>query len=152
MSEDFNKLIQELPLWNNGDGIDVEGWLSCMGNNEFAVAYAEFFRPEFIEYDGCLFRGNLNEKTYHDWVDSTKGNKSSIEVVMNHVHILDIFPNVKVSPSMEQIVYLGRKLKDMWEAKLKRDFPDKKVTVFFPEGDYDDLLDYEITFYQERPK
>jgi hypothetical protein len=104
--ENLNELIPELPLWNNGDGIDVEGWLSCMGNYEFAIAYAQFFWPEFIEHDGCLFRGSVHEKPYQNWVDSTKGKKTSIEAVMNHVHILDIFPNVKIPPSREQIVYL----------------------------------------------
>ena len=150
MSKEINKLIPELLLWNNGEGIDAEDWLSCMGNYELAVAYAEFFWPQFVEHDGCVFRGSVNEKNYRDWIVSTKSHKTSVEAVMNHVHILDIFPDVEKPPSKEQIRYLGRKLKEMWKAKLLRDFPDKNITVSFHEDDSDDLLNYEITFYQER--
>jgi hypothetical protein len=150
MSEEMNKLIPELPLWNNGDGIDIEGWVSCMGNYEFAVAYGEFFWPRFVEHDGCIFRGEAHEKTYRDWIDHTRGDKTGVESVMNHVHIMDIFPNVETPPSKEQIIFIGKKLKEMWEAKLTRDFPDRTITVSFSEEDSDDLLDYVVTFYQER--
>ena len=135
MAVDLNKLIPELPLWNNSEGIDAEGWLSCMGSYELAVAYAEFFWPQFLEHDGCVFRGTVDEKNYQDWIEYTKGKKTSVEAVINHVHIVDIFPNAEKLPSKEQVLYLGRKLKAMWEAKLKQDFPDKKITVFFPEDE-----------------
>ena len=51
---------------------------------------------------------------------------------------------------MEQILYIGRKLKEMWKAKLNRDFPNRNITVRFYEEDSDNLLDYNITFYQEK--
>jgi len=47
------------------------------------------------------------------------------------------------------VVYLGTALKDIWSAKLRRDFPTRSITVSFPEGEYDDLTDYEITFFQD---
>lgn len=150
MSEEMNRLIPELSLWNDGAGIDVEGWLSCVGNYELAVAYGEFFWPRFVEHDGCVFRGEVHEQLYKDWMNQTKGNRTSVETVVNHVHILDMFPNVEDPPSREQIRFVGRKLSEMWEAKLKRDFPDSSITVSFCEEDSDDLLDYVLTFYQER--
>lgn len=41
-------------------------------------------------------------------------------------------------------------MKDMWETKLMRDFPDQNITVSFPEDDSDDLTDYEVTFFIAR--
>lgn len=50
----------------------------------------------------------------------------------------------------EQAVHLGRKRKEMWKAKLKREFPGQKITVLFPEDPSDDLLSYEIMFFIAR--
>jgi len=72
------------------------------------------------------------------------------EVTMNHQHILDLFPNTEESPTEEQVVYLGRVLKEVWQLKLDRDFPDRKMIVSFPEDQVDDIIEYEITFWQER--
>ncbi len=46
------------------------------------------------------------------------------------------------------MVYLGRLLREMWVAKLHRDFPEKDFIVSFYEGPSEGLLDYEITFFQ----
>jgi hypothetical protein len=69
---------------------------------------------------------------------------------MNHVHILDIFPNPLVKPSRQMVLYVGKLLKDVWQAKLKRDFPDRRIIVSFPDDYSEDLLEYEVTFFQER--
>jgi len=150
MSQDPNKLIPELQLWNNGEGIDLDGWLSCMGTYELGIAFVHFLWPQFQEHDGCLFRGRVDDANYQTWISSTNGDKTAVEKVMNHLHIVDIFPNVKDSPSREQALYFGRCLKEMWSAKLRTDYPDKDVTVQFFEEDCEDLRDYQITFYQIR--
>jgi hypothetical protein len=55
----------------------------------------------------------------------------------------------------EQVLYLGRLLKLIWQAKLVLEFPGRDIMVSFPEdlpeGLSDDLLQYQITFYQNRP-
>jgi hypothetical protein len=43
---------------------------------------------------------------------------------------------------------LGRLLKEMWQAKVDRDFPGRGVVVSFPENAGDDLLGYEITVFR----
>lgn len=143
----MNELIPELENWNNGDGINVESWIQCVGDYEHAIGYAELFWPTFEIYDGCVFSAGFDKTTYEAWMKSTEGNKTSVQVVMNHLHILDLFPNVETDPSGKQVVHLGRKLKEIWEAKLRLDFPDYNIVVSFPEEEYDDLLDYEITFF-----
>lgn len=150
MTVDFNKLIPDLHLWNDGAGIDVGGWLSSMGNFELAIAFCELFWPEFMELDGCVFRAGTQEEYYRIWLKTLKGNKTSVEAMINHMHILDCFANPEKEPIKEQVIHLGRKLQEIWAAKLARDFPDKEFVVSFPEDDVQDLLDYEITFFQPR--
>ena len=51
-------------------------------------------------------------------------------------------------PTRDQVVHLGRRLRDMWAAKLARDFPVRRFVVNFPEGGCGSLQDYEVSFYQ----
>jgi hypothetical protein len=143
-------LVPETRKWNGGAGIDLESWIGCVGSFEHAIAYAELFWPDFVEFDGCVFFAGLIEENYRGFMEQTRGDKRSVETVMNHRHILDLFCGPELRPSREQVVYIGRLLKDMWEAKLKCDFPARRFVVSFPEEPCEGLLDYEITFYQER--
>lgn len=145
----FGHLIPELRDWNGGAGIDVDSWICCVGNFEHAIGYGRLFWPEFVAFDGCVFGPGFTESNYRNWMDSTKGDKRAVQVVMNHQHILDLFGDQALSPTRDQVVYLGRLLKDVWSAKLKRDFPGWVVVVSFPEEHCEDLLDYEITFFRE---
>jgi hypothetical protein len=144
-------LIPELQQWNNGLGIDLDGYLSCLGNYELAIAFANFFWPTFVEHDGCILYGIPDAKNYADWKAVTNDNRTSIEVLLNHVHILDLFANVERVPTRDQIVYLGRQIKRMWSAKLNLDFPNHDIVVDFSEDCGDDLVEYQITFYQRPP-
>ena len=101
-------------------------------------------------YDDCIFREDISKKTYLEWRNSTNGNKTAIESVLNHLHIIDLFPNIDTTVTIDQIVFIGKKLKEMCQAKLNLDFPDRKITVVFDEIGHKDIEGYEITFFQER--
>jgi hypothetical protein len=47
------------------------------------------------------------------------------------------------------VLFIGRKLKEIWGCKLKSDFPQRNFVVSFPEQPAEDLLDYEVTFFQD---
>jgi hypothetical protein len=144
---DFNKLIPELSLWNNGKGINAKSWINGIGNFEHAIAYTTIFWPGFIEYDDCVFQtDHFDKHGYRDWLTHTSGNKEAVEKVMNHLHLRDLFPNTNEATN-EQVSYLAEILKQMWECKLRHDFPDRKIVVLLT-GDYD----LQITFYQPREK
>ena len=149
---EFDALIPELPTWNEGKGIDVDSWLACVGNYEHAIAYGRLFWPEFSVHEDCVLFAGFNEKSFVGFMEQTRGNKKAVEGVMNHRHILDLFPNVKTEPSRALVVHLGRVLKDMWSCKLRRNFPSREITVSFPEDGIEDLLDYEITFFQDHER
>ena len=78
----------------------------------------------------------------------TNGDRKQVEAVMNHLHIADVLEGVVESPSHEVILAFGRLMRDLWIEKLSKDFPGRKFVVSFPEEHSDDVVDYEITFYQ----
>lgn len=149
---DFTEPIPELKDWNSGRGIDIESWIGCQGDHKHLIAYARILWPNFTEHDGCIFLGDcVDEENYRAFLAQTKGNKTAVEKVLNHRHIVDIFSRShREMPSTEVVVYVGRLMKEIWRAKLDRDFPDRKIKVTFPEGVFEDILEYEITFFQER--
>ena len=83
-------------------------------------------------------------------MEQTRGNRQAVEAVLNHRHILDLFYRPELKPTRAQVVYLGRLLKEMWAAKLQRDFPGKRFVVSLSEEEIEELLDYQVTFFQER--
>jgi hypothetical protein len=148
----FAELIPELKAWNDGKGIDIDGWIGCEGDHKHLIGCARILWPDFVEHDGCIFRGNsVDQENYRGFLTQTGGDKTRVEAVMNHQHIVDLFSRSHhESPTREVVLYLGRLLKEIWQTKLNRDFPGRKITVDFREDDSKDLLEYQITFYQER--
>jgi len=114
-------------------------------------AWRDVLWPDFGEHDGCvLFRkmDAAGEPIYPDWMVQLGGDRSRVEAMMNHHHIADILEGVVESPSHEVVLAFGRLMRELWTAKLSRDFPDRKFVVSFPEDYSDDVVAYEITFYQ----
>jgi hypothetical protein len=148
---DFRELLPRLK--GHWSGSDVDEWIAIEGNLEYLVGYARILWPEFVEHDECVFMTeHFSEKNYQDFMRQTGQDKTAVETVMNHVHILDLFNDMysEPKPTRELILYVGRLIKETWLAKLKRDFPNRKVTVSFPEQHCDDLMQYEVSFFQER--
>ena len=142
-------LVPETREWNGGRGIDLLSWVGCVGSFEHAIAYGELFWPEFVEFDGCIFFAGFSEENYRGFMAQTGANKQAVEAMMSHRHVLDLFSQEGPEPTRPQVVYLGRLLKEMWSAKLRRDFPGREVVVNFSEEDCLELLDYEVSFHQE---
>jgi hypothetical protein len=46
----------ELQAWNNGAGVSLETWVSCMGNMKLAVAYSTLFWPRFKVLEDYVVR------------------------------------------------------------------------------------------------
>ena len=114
-------------------------------------AWRNILWPDFGIHDNCVFRRQMDpagEATYRDWMAQTGGDRQRVEAVMNHLHIADLIGGVVESPSHEVVLALGRWLRELWTAKLFRDFPDRNFLVSFPEDYSADVMEYEITFYQ----
>lgn len=145
---DFSKLIPDLSKWNNGAGIDIRAWLGRAGNIELAIGYSSLFWPNFVEFEGCVFCAGFSEESYRGFMRQCKGDRRKVEAVMNHRHIFDYFSHYQSDATAEQVQYLGRVLKEIWQAKLAADFPRRRFEVRFDEGLFKYLNDYQLTFWQ----
>jgi hypothetical protein len=150
MKTDFNQLIPELNDWNNGKGIDVESWIGCIGDFEKAIGYSVIFWPSFVEIEGCVVRGGASRESVLQWLAHCHGDRKGVEATINHLHLQDLHHAHCEDNNPERLAYLGRILKEIYECKLKRDFPEKSFVVSFDEpADKTDVLSYILTFYQE---
>lgn len=142
----------ELAAWNNGKGIDLESWIGCEGNFRLAVGYASIFWPEFVEFEDYILRKDFSETSLRGFESQEGSTKKSIEWVMNHLHIADIQYFGCEDISKDKLILLGNVLKEIYEAKLKAQFPDKPciVELYKPEEDDEDYLKYQISFWQEK--
>jgi|SRR5580658_5664360 hypothetical protein len=145
---DWNDLIPELKTWS--PPISPDTLAASEGRNPLAIGYLSVFWPSFVEYDGMVFLGEtVEEASVSSWLATTKGDKRSVEATLNHLHVLDVqHPGAWRDATEPQIKFIGQALKEMWEAKLARDFPTKKFVVELIEGTSEKLEDYQVVFYQ----
>jgi hypothetical protein len=150
MADETNylSLIPELSQWNNGAGISVDAWLGCKGDFQLAIAFSRMFWPEFVEHDGCVLLAGFSETVYQDFLAAFKNDRASVEAVMNHRHMLDLFYHAASTATALQLIYLGRVLRDILTVKLGHDFPGRTFAVKFAEGPFEELMEYEVTFWQ----
>ena len=121
-----------------------------MGSFDLAIAFTTLFWPSFVEFDGCVLFADFSTKSYTGFMTQCKGDRAAVDSVMNHRHLLDLFadPAVKEKTTAAQMEYLGTVLRDIWDTKLRRDFPEREVRVTFDRGDQRNLLEYIVTFWQ----
>ena len=145
---DFRDLIPELPHWNNGAGITAEDWIGCVGNYELAVGYSLVFWPAFVEFEGYVLRGPIEENALRSFESCEGATRQGVEALLNHLHIADLHYNADQPSSEAQLRYLGRILKATYEAKLARDFPGRSFMVEFNDEPGLEPLGYQLTFYR----
>lgn len=146
---DFNALVPELRLWDDGAGIDIDTWIESICIPEHAIGYGRLFWPEFVAHDDCVFRATMFDAAlYSDWMQRLKGDRRAVQVVMNHLHIGSLMADDERDPTHEQLMYLGNLLKEIWSAKLARDYPGHTMVVTFEGQNATDLRDYELTFWR----
>lgn len=68
---------------------------------------------------------------------------------MNHLHIADIQHVGCADISEDKLIYLGHVLREIYEVKLKFQFPDRPCIIeFYTPAKADELFEYQITFWQ----
>ena len=142
-------LIPELQDWNNGKGVDVRSWIGALGKFQFMIAYSTIFWPQWKIYKEMIVSVDAPEELIDRWLSECKGDKKSVESVVNHLHIKDIHHAYNEDATHERMIFLGNVLKEMYQCKLKRDFPERTVTVAFDSSPQEDILDYVLYLFQE---
>ena len=140
-------LVPETRAWRNGEDVTLQEWIHAVGSFDHMIAYAELFWPDFVEHDGCILRRS-GEASYQGFMEQTGCDKEAVEAVINHVHVIELVYQPDSPPTDDQLVYLGRMLKEMVKAKLAKEFPDRQFVVGFEE-EGDSVYDYVVTFHQK---
>jgi len=144
-------MVAELAAWNNGKGIDLKSWVACSGNFQLAVGYSTIFWPRFVLYEDYILRDGFSVESVRGCEETRKSDKQSVEWVLNHLHIADIQYHGCEDLSEDKIVFLGRTLKEIWEAKLLWQFPDKPCVVdFYEPDDRKNLIEFQLSFWQKK--
>lgn len=140
----------ELQAWNNDNGIDLESWIGCAGRFSLAVGYISVFWPEIVEFEVYLLKAGFTEEGIRAFENQDGATRKTVEWVNNHLHIADIQYVGCDDISKDKLVLLGNTLKEIYEAKLKWQFPDRPCVVeFFIPDNEDDLIEYQLTFWQQ---
>lgn len=141
----------ELAAWNGGQGIDLQSWTGCEGRFSLAVGYGSIFWPEFVEFDGYILQEGFSEASLRGFERREGTTRKAVECVMNHLHIADIQHYGCPDISKDKILLLGNLFKEIYEAKLKWQFPDRPCKVeFLIPPDEENLTDYQVYFWQIR--
>jgi hypothetical protein len=150
MSEIPESMVAELAAWNQGRGIDLESWVGCAGNFRLAIGYVPVFWPRFVEFEGYILRDGFSLESLRGFESHCAGDRRAVETVMNHLHIADIQHVGCEDLTSDKAILLGEALREIYEAKLRWQFPGKSCTVSFhkPE-DASDVMGYEVSFWQE---
>lgn len=139
----------ELGKWNNGKGIDLESWIGCEGRFSLALGYLSIFWPEWELIDGYILSKGMETARIRAFEAQTGSTRQSVEAVLNHLHLADIQYHGCPDCSSDKLQLLGSTLKEIYEAKLRWQFPDRPcvVSLFIPQTG-ESLEEYEITFWQ----
>jgi len=126
----------------NGDSFSLIDYIFVKSNTEVAIAYTKLFWPDLIEHEGGYFLNDFfDESTYLQWRKELGGNIYKIERVMNHIHIEDLFQNLeKVDQS--SMLFLGKKISEMWSARLSTLYPSVEFYVTCEQEDYATILSF----------
>ena len=101
--------------------------------------------PEFIELNGAIVRNDGSQVTGAEGLD-----KTGFEALASHQHILDLFLHqagregdegeakgfwIPTHPDFIAACEFGKKLAQVWFAKLQQDFPHYRFRVYYTQDD-----------------
>jgi hypothetical protein len=139
----------DLGAWNNGAGIDLDSWINCEGRFALAVGYTTVFWPPFELREGYILRAGVPDAVLRGFEDQEGSTRLSVEATLNHLHLADIHYLGCPDISVDKLMVLGTTLKEIYEAKLRSQFPDRPCVVrFFIPDDSNDFEKYEVSFWQ----
>jgi hypothetical protein len=109
---------------------------------EFIAVAQWLYVPEFFEYRGGVFVSGLplgfteqRRKYIDNSLEHFDGNLEPVENLANLIELRDIFIEVDLDIYYDDMVQVGRSVRDSWEALLKARFPDRDFYVHFSDDD-----------------
>lgn len=85
----------------------------------------------------------FDNDNYEEWKVALEDNSQSIEKIINHWHMEDLFQSLE-GVSDNNLLYLGQVIAEMWQARLNQVYPDRHFRVECSQGDCETV----VTFWQ----
>jgi hypothetical protein len=141
----------ELAAWNNREGISLEGWIGCEGNFRLAVGYISIFWPQFVAFEDYILVEGFTEEQIRGFESQKEATAKTVEWVINHVHLDSIQHLGCPDISSDKLVLLGDRLREIYQAKLNWQFPERPCVVeFYQPEDPDSFAEYQLSFWQKK--
>jgi len=106
--------------------------------------------PEFVLHDDCIFLADgFSAEKYVYWQSyfhQLSRGKSAVESMLNNVGILECFGNTTTQVSAKMAKEAFSAVKDAWQAKLSKEFPERTFEVTFAIND--PIESSEISFHE----
>lgn len=117
----------------------------------YTASFMEYLHncwPSFLERRDCVVLSDVSSKDLAELLYLTQNSRATVETQLNRRRLIQLLPaNAPVSPV--ELTVIGSMIKEMWQAKLRSNFPNKTFSVIFTEGKTGlDVENFEITFFQ----
>lgn len=101
-----------------------------------ALAVGNVLLTRYIEVRGCLLaQDRFEADSFEEWWDNLNGDIPSIEEVVNHVHLWDLFPADAEDERMDDAVKeMAALIAYAWRCSLAMEFPDRRFDVIMSDG------------------
>ncbi|MFF8280427.1 hypothetical protein ACF05T_30785 [Streptomyces lateritius] len=122
--------LPELMEWVvESDDFHLQGFMSANASIAQALALAALFRPEFVEYEGCVLLGFRFDRPGVDtWIAHLAGDLRAVEAVVNHVHLWDHFTPTS-DAEYAALPPLAEEIAAMWRSAAREAFPEREFDV-----------------------
>ncbi len=100
--------------------------------------------PQFVEVCDCVFLRDTVSDSLPKEVPSSEEGRWKLESLLNRRDISELFDIPPTDPSPRLLCEAGNMLRELWDSRLKQEFPDRKFVVCFQYA----LPICEITFFQ----
>lgn len=128
----------------NGDDFSLWDYLFGVANVEIALGFAKLFWPDFVEYEGGVFLSeSFDIDIYKQWQAKLGNDIGAIERAINHQHLDDLLPGAE-EVGIDNLLYLGQTMAEMWENRLRLLYPERRFHV----ASIRDEQTVTVSFYQ----
>ncbi len=158
MNQKSQELVSELSrLYSDDDTTNfiVSDFIHAFGSPLEAMAYAKLFWPDFVQVDEMLLRSDVIEdagdaERARQALRKWNGDLEKTERSFNRLNIPAGVFGKRINESSATIdEQLAEILVEMWEARLRQKFPNRKYLVIL-ERESDGEVS--VSFYQDRRK
>lgn len=144
-------MIEEFTFQHKNDHVPLKMWIGFEGNYKLAVGYTALFWPQFETVGKYVLVAGTSEENVAEWETQPDVSERDLEAVLNHIHLADFHWNDEETLSPDKLLFLGQTLQEIYEAKLRWQFPERTFSVeFIVPADPEDLQHYQLTFWQKK--